>query len=153
MDQLEEIHLHARVCKRSGAEGLRVPTQRTQSGQDKLEKGAEQRVLFWRPDVRDVSHKESKNRKVKVKHATVRIGQYTIPLIGIPEDSTKETCDVCGVEFYLGDVVFDGIKFYCPQHEPSRTKKKASETTTAEAQGNPEKDGGQNQQPLPKGYK
>lgn len=49
-----------------------------------------------------------------MKHATVRIGEYTLPLIGIPEDSTLELCDWCHKLVYLGDISFDGDNFYCP---------------------------------------
>jgi hypothetical protein len=41
-------------------------------------------------------------------HATVRIGEYTVPLIGVPPDASKDKCQVCGLEFYIGDMVLDG---------------------------------------------
>lgn len=41
------------------------------------------------------------------KHATVRIGEYVIPLIGISVSETQETCDSCGKIFHLADVELD----------------------------------------------
>lgn len=41
-------------------------------------------------------------------HATVRIGEYTIPLIGIPESATVQKCSVCGRGFHLSDIELDG---------------------------------------------
>jgi hypothetical protein len=42
-----------------------------------------------------------------VKHATVRLGEYTVPLIGVPEDATLETCDTCKKKFNLRVIVLD----------------------------------------------
>lgn len=39
-----------------------------------------------------------------LKHATVKIGDYDIPLIGIPPDATLEECDLCGYLFNLRQV-------------------------------------------------
>lgn len=46
-----------------------------------------------------------------MKHALVKIGNYDIPLIGIAEDETKETCDKCKKKFHIQDVeiVWDTI--------------------------------------------
>ncbi len=42
-----------------------------------------------------------------MKHATVRIGEYTVPLIGVPKDATREKCCKCGKKFYIGDMTVD----------------------------------------------
>lgn len=47
------------------------------------------------------------------RHAEVKIGEYTIPLIGIPEDATKDECDLCHKKFYIGDLHLAGGYFYC----------------------------------------
>lgn len=47
------------------------------------------------------------------KHAEVRIGEYTVPLIGVPEGAVLEVCDLCGDYTYLGDVTFTGVQFLC----------------------------------------
>ncbi len=45
-------------------------------------------------------------------HATVKIGEYTIPLIGVAEDATKERCDKCLKYFHLSLIGYDG-RFLC----------------------------------------
>lgn len=47
------------------------------------------------------------------KHAEVRIGEYTVPLIGINEEAVLEVCDLCGDYTYLGDVTYNGTHFLC----------------------------------------
>ncbi len=37
------------------------------------------------------------------KHATVRIGEYVIPLIGVPETATQEKCSRCRKQIHLAD--------------------------------------------------
>jgi hypothetical protein len=39
-----------------------------------------------------------------MKHATVKIGEYTVPLIGVPQNATEETCDKCGKKCHIGDM-------------------------------------------------
>jgi hypothetical protein len=41
------------------------------------------------------------------KHATVKIGDYTIPLIGIPTEATDETCQRCGHTMHLSEAQID----------------------------------------------
>lgn len=53
------------------------------------------------------------------KHATVKIGEYTIPLIGIPESSTQQKCFGCGKSFHLSDIKLDKKgNPYCPECLP-----------------------------------
>jgi len=41
------------------------------------------------------------------EHATVKIGEYTIPLIGIPKDATEDVCQECGCKFHISQGVVD----------------------------------------------
>lgn len=40
-------------------------------------------------------------------HATVKIGDYTIPLIGVDSSATQQKCCKCGQSFHLSDIVLD----------------------------------------------
>jgi hypothetical protein len=46
-------------------------------------------------------------------HATVRIGEYLIPLITVPDHATREECDLCHDHFYIGDIDYNGIQYLC----------------------------------------
>jgi hypothetical protein len=48
-----------------------------------------------------------------MKHGTVKIGEWTVPLIGVPETATLETCDLCGIELPLREIIFTGRQFLC----------------------------------------
>lgn len=48
-----------------------------------------------------------------MKHATVRIDDMEIPLIGIPKDEVFETCDKCRKHFHLQDIVLTDTTFLC----------------------------------------
>jgi hypothetical protein len=50
-----------------------------------------------------------------MNHATVKIGDYTIPLIGIPLSATEMECDLCHDIFHINDVhlMFEGKQFLC----------------------------------------
>jgi putative endonuclease len=49
-----------------------------------------------------------------VIHATTKIGEYTIPLIGVPQSATDETCTRCEKSFHLTEIMLDGNgKPYC----------------------------------------
>jgi hypothetical protein len=41
------------------------------------------------------------------RHATVRLDGMSIPLIGVPAESTQETCLVCGGSFHLQDMTLN----------------------------------------------
>jgi hypothetical protein len=41
------------------------------------------------------------------KHATVPVGEYTVPLIGIPPSATQEKCSRCGSVCHLSEIVLD----------------------------------------------
>ena len=49
-----------------------------------------------------------------MEHATVKVGDMEIPLIGISKKETQDVCDFCGVYFHLQDLKlsFDG-EFLC----------------------------------------
>lgn len=57
------------------------------------------------------------------KHATVRIGEYTVPLIGIPKEATDDECAKCGRFFHLCDLELNEkgkpICLQCRQAKPS----------------------------------
>lgn len=64
-------------------------------------------------------------KKKANKHATVKIGDYTIPLIGVPESASLEECDLCHDTFPLRVMVLsEAGQLLCPKHaespEPSR---------------------------------
>jgi len=42
-----------------------------------------------------------------MNHATVKIGEYTIPLIGIEEDATQQQCSQCKQSFHLSEIKLD----------------------------------------------
>jgi hypothetical protein len=48
-----------------------------------------------------------------MQHAEVKIGDYKIPLIGIPKGAVLEFCDLCHDEFYIGDIEYNGKQFLC----------------------------------------
>lgn len=41
------------------------------------------------------------------KHATVRVGEYTIPLIGVPPSATTEKCSQCGESRHLSELTLN----------------------------------------------
>jgi len=49
----------------------------------------------------------------KEDHALVKIGDMTIPLIGVPIDAGLEECDLCHDLFRLWDIVYNGTQFLC----------------------------------------
>lgn len=49
-----------------------------------------------------------------MRHATIELGGYLVPLIGVPRDATSEACDGCLRRFPLLKVTFDGGEFLCP---------------------------------------
>jgi len=49
----------------------------------------------------------------KSKHAMVTIGEYTVPLIGIPPDSVLTECDLCHDEFPQLEIELAGTQMLC----------------------------------------
>lgn len=47
------------------------------------------------------------------EYATVRLGEYTVPLIGIPKEATQEKCSRCGSPLHLADTVLDAKGHPC----------------------------------------
>lgn len=49
------------------------------------------------------------------KHAQVRLGEFVIPLIGVPPTATEYTCDLCGDIFPVEQVELNeaGNQFLC----------------------------------------
>lgn len=52
-------------------------------------------------------------RAPKNRHATVYVGRYNIPLIGVPPSATMERCDVCGEKIHLSKATFRDDKIMC----------------------------------------
>jgi len=50
-----------------------------------------------------------------VEHATVRVGEYVVPLIGVPKEATQEKCFHCGSQCHLADMVLDAKGQPCCQ--------------------------------------
>lgn len=48
-----------------------------------------------------------------MNHATVKLGDHNIPLIGISQDATLEICDECGDYFGISQIELWIDKFYC----------------------------------------
>lgn len=48
-----------------------------------------------------------------MKHATVKIDNMEIPLIGIPKENVNETCDHCHKSFHIQDIVLTDTQFLC----------------------------------------
>lgn len=46
-------------------------------------------------------------------HAKVKVGEYIIPLIGIPPEAGLEECDSCGKVFPLWEIRFNGREYLC----------------------------------------
>lgn len=42
-----------------------------------------------------------------MEHATVKIGEYEVPLIGVPKSATQETCTGCSQSFHLTEIALD----------------------------------------------
>jgi len=42
-----------------------------------------------------------------MKHATVKIGDFTVPLIGIKKDATQQECVKCKRSFHLSNIILD----------------------------------------------
>jgi hypothetical protein len=47
------------------------------------------------------------------KHATVKIGEWTVPLIGLPQSASQDKCDGCGKVTEIRDLSYDGTRFLC----------------------------------------
>ena len=50
-----------------------------------------------------------------VEHATVRVGEYVVPLIGVPKEATQEKCSHCGSMCHLADMALDAKGQPCCQ--------------------------------------
>ena len=50
-----------------------------------------------------------------MKHAEVKIGEYKIPLIGIPPEATEYECDLCHDIFAVDEIELnkEGNQFLC----------------------------------------
>lgn len=50
-----------------------------------------------------------------MKHATVTVGEFTVPLIGIPMSAVEFPCDRCGSVRHISDlkVTADGKQVVC----------------------------------------
>jgi hypothetical protein len=48
-----------------------------------------------------------------VKHAIIKLGDYTIPLIGVDQNATLEQCDLCHDIFSIQAVCLTGTQILC----------------------------------------
>lgn len=49
-----------------------------------------------------------------MNHATITLGEYTIPLIGVEQFGTLEDCDLCHDTFSIQVIELTGTQFLCP---------------------------------------
>ncbi len=57
------------------------------------------------------------------KHATVKVGGFEIPLIGLPTHCTLGECDLCHDYFGLTDITYTGKQFLCAKcNQPTPTR-------------------------------
>lgn len=49
----------------------------------------------------------------KMDHATVKIDNWDIPLIGIPQYGVREKCDKCKKECHIQDITLTETMFLC----------------------------------------
>lgn len=59
-----------------------------------------------------------------ISHVTVKIGDMTIPLIGVPPSATLEKCDQCKKQFNIQQVRLIGKKILCFGCSPQTRLKK-----------------------------
>jgi hypothetical protein len=55
----------------------------------------------------------SRKEHVNTSWASVRLGSYRIPLLGVPESATLQECDLCHDLFHLLDVELIDIQILC----------------------------------------
>ena len=55
-------------------------------------------------------------------HTTVRLGDYTIPLIGVKQTATEEECDLCHDIFHLSQIELAETQFLCGRCRREETK-------------------------------
>lgn len=66
--------------------------------------------------------------KIK-KHATVKIGEYIIPLIGIDPAATEETCDNCGLTAHITQFVISrGSGIVCRNDKECLKRKECNDS-------------------------
>jgi len=50
-----------------------------------------------------------------VNHAQIKIGEFTVPLIGVDGEAVLERCDLCHDIFSIQQIRLDGTQFLCPR--------------------------------------
>lgn len=50
---------------------------------------------------------------MEAKHAMVLKDGFNVPLIGVPPTAVLETCDVCGNEYSIRDLSWNGKQMEC----------------------------------------
>lgn len=58
-----------------------------------------------------------------MKHATVTRDGYKVPLIGVPECSVIEVCDLCGDEFGISQIERIGTQWLCAKCRKTKETK------------------------------
>lgn len=51
----------------------------------------------------------------EISHAIIRLGEYTVPLIGIAPVEVLEQCDLCHDLFSIQQIQLTGTQFLCPK--------------------------------------
>jgi hypothetical protein len=51
--------------------------------------------------------------RAEIKHATIQIGEFTVPLIGVDGEAVLETCDLCHDVYGLQQIELTGTQFLC----------------------------------------
>lgn len=59
-------------------------------------------------------------KRKRQEWATVPVGEYTVPLIGVPKAATQEKCSQCGAPLHLTETVLNSkgqpcCKTCCPE--------------------------------------
>ena len=68
---------------------------------------------------RRVVHLMTNNAEQKKEHCLVKVGEYTVPLIGIPKDAGLEECDCCGDLVPLWKIRWNGKVMQCNKCDPT----------------------------------
>ncbi len=68
-----------------------------------------QQTLMKKPKKSDAEKLKARIRR----HATVHVGDYEIPLIGVPRDAVEQKCDRCGALMTIAETIITETGFEC----------------------------------------